>query len=63
MDSGRHAGGVAGTEAAVDVGFGQPGVLDRAHGDLGVKLCGGFIGRLAGGVLVNPGNVGFALDG
>ena len=57
------AGGVAGAEIAVDVGFGQPGILDRALGDLGMQLRGGFVGCVPGGMLVDPGNVGFALDG
>ena len=36
----KAAGGVAGAEIAVDVGFGEPGILDRALGDLGVQLRG-----------------------
>ena len=59
----QPAGGVAGAEIAVDIGLGQPGVLDRALGDLGMQLCGGFIGCVPGRMLVDPGNVGLALDG
>ena len=57
------AGSVAGAEIAVDIGLGQPGVLKRALGDLGMKLCGGFIGCVPGRMLIDPGNVGLALDG
>jgi hypothetical protein len=61
----RHhpARGVAGAEIAVDIGLGQACIFDRALGDFGVKLCGGFIGRVPGRMLVDPGNVGLALDG
>ena len=58
----RAARGIAGAEIAVDVGVGQAGVFQCALGDFGVKLCGGFIGRVPGGMFVNPGNVGLALD-
>ena len=57
------ARGVAGAEIAVDIVLGQPGILDRALGDLGVELGGGFVGCMPGRMLVNPGNVGLALDG
>jgi len=36
--------GVAGAEIAVDIGLGKPGVFQRALGDLGMELRGGFIG-------------------
>ena len=36
----KAAGGVAGAEIAVDIGFGEPGILDRALGDLGMQLRG-----------------------
>ena len=60
----RHhpAGGVAGAEIAVDIGLGQPGVLQRALGDFGMQLRGGFIGCMPGRMLVNPGQIGLALD-
>src|SRR5262249_28725183 len=54
---------VAGEEIAVDIGLGQACVLDRALGDFRVKLCRGFVGCMPGRMLVNPGNVGPALDG
>ncbi len=36
----KAAGGVAGAEIAVDIGFGEPGIFDRALGDLGMQLRG-----------------------
>ena len=36
----KAAGGVAGAEIAVDIGLGEPGILDRALGDLGMQLRG-----------------------
>src|SRR6476659_10820662 len=48
---------------AVDIGLGEACVFDRALGDLGVQLRGGFIGCVPGRMLIDPGNVGFALDG
>jgi hypothetical protein len=64
IDHVHHAaGGVAGAEIAVDIGFCQPGILDRALGDLGMELGGGFIGCVPGRMFVDPDNVGFALDG
>ena len=36
----KAAGGVAGAEIAVDVGLGEPGILERALGDLGMQLRG-----------------------
>ena len=61
----RHhpARGVAGAEIAVDIGLGQAGVFQRALGDFGMELCGGFIGCVPGRMLVDPGEVGLALDG
>ena len=60
----RHhpAGGVAGAEIAVDIGLGQACVFQRALGDFGMKLCGGFIGCVPGRMLVDPGEVGLTLD-
>src|SRR5260370_38381816 len=60
----RHdaAGGVTGAEITVNVGLGQSGVFQRAFGDFGVELCGGFIGCMPGWMLVNPGEIGLALD-
>src|SRR5262249_54345667 len=57
------AGRVSGHEVAVDIVLGEPGILDRPLGDLGVQLCGGFVGCVPGRVLKNTGNVGLALDG
>src|SRR6266702_5366732 len=54
---------VTGAEVAVDVVLGEPGILDRAFGDLGVKLGCGFVRRMPGRMFVDPGNVGLALDG
>jgi hypothetical protein len=54
---------VAGAEIAINIGLGEACVFDRALGDFGMELCGGFIGCVPGRMLVNPGNVGFALDG
>jgi hypothetical protein len=59
----KATGRVAGTEITVDVGPCQPGVFQRTFGDLGVKLCGGFIGCVPGRMFVNSGNVSFAPDG
>ena len=59
----RPAGGITGAKITVDIGFGQPCVFDRTLGDLGVQLRGGFIGCVPGRMLIDPGNVGFALDG
>ena len=59
----QPAGGVAGAEIAVDIGLGQPGVFNGALGDFGVQLRRGFIGCVPGWMLVDPGNVGLALDG
>src|ERR1700721_1997904 len=56
------AGSIAGAEIAVDIGPGQPGVFNRALGDLGLELCGGFIGGMRGRMFVDPGDIGFALD-
>src|SRR5947207_166933 len=53
---------VAGAEIAVDIGLAQPGVFDRAPGDFGMQLRGGFVGRIPGWMLVNPGDIGLALD-
>src|SRR5439155_19549208 len=53
---------VAAAEIAVDIGLGQPGVFNRALGDFGMQLRGGFVGRMPGWVLVDPGDVGLALD-
>ena len=53
---------VAGAEIAVDIAFRQPGVFNRALGDFGMQLRGGFIGCMPGWVLVDPGDVGLALD-
>ena len=36
----KAAGGVAGAEIAVDIGLGEPGILDRTLGDLGMQLRG-----------------------
>jgi hypothetical protein len=36
----KAAGGVAGAEIAIDIGLGEPGILDRALGDLGMQLRG-----------------------
>ncbi len=58
----RPAGRVAGAEIAVDVGLGQPGVLERALGDLGMQLRGRFVGCVPGRMLVDPGQIGLALD-
>ncbi|APO52550.1 hypothetical protein BD122_19806 [Bradyrhizobium diazoefficiens] len=57
------AGRVARAEIAVDIVLAEPGILDRALGDLGVELGGGFVRRMPGRVFVDPGNVGLALDG
>src|ERR1700679_3320685 len=56
------AGGVAGAEKAVDIGPGQTGIFDRALGDLAMELCGGFVGCMPGRMLVDPGDIGLALD-
>ena len=53
---------IAGAEIAVDIGLGQPGVLERALGDFGMQLRGGFVGCMPGRMLVNPGDVGLAFD-
>ena len=60
----RHhaARGVAGAEIAVDIGLGEACVFQCALGDFGMKLCGGFIGCMPGWMLVNSGEIGFALD-
>jgi len=59
----HHATGrVASAEIAVDIGLGQACVLQRALGDFGMKLCGGFIGCVPGRMLVDPGEVGLTLD-
>ncbi|MGY4371568.1 hypothetical protein ACVW1A_007633 [Bradyrhizobium sp. LB1.3] len=57
------AGRVARAEIAVNIVLAEPGILDRALGDLGMKLSGGFVRRMPGRVFKNPGNVGLALDG
>src|SRR4051794_33683091 len=57
------ARGIARAEIAVDIVLAEPGILDRALGDLGVKLGGGFVRRVPGRVFVDPRNVGLALDG
>ncbi len=53
---------IAGAEIAVDIGLGQPGIFQRALGDFGVELCGGFVGCVPGRVLIDPGEVGFSSD-
>ncbi len=59
----RAARRVAGAEIAVNIGLGQPGVFDRAFGDLSVQLRSGFVGCVPGRMLIDAGNVGLALDG
>jgi hypothetical protein len=54
---------IAGTEITVDVGLCQPGIFQRALSDLGVKLCGGFIGCVPGRMFINSSNVSLAPDG
>jgi len=56
------AGSIAGAEIAVDIAFGQPRVFNRALGDFSMQLRRGFIGCMPGWMLVNPGDVGLALD-
>src|ERR1039458_6015475 len=60
----RHhpARGVAGAEIAVDIGLAQASVFERAFGDFGVKLGGGFIRGVPGWMLKDPGDIGLALD-
>src|SRR6202035_1470571 len=58
----RPSRGVAGAEIAIDIGLGETGVFQRALGDFGMELRGGFIGCMPGGMLVDPGDVGLALD-
>ena len=53
---------VAGAEIAVDVVLGEARVFQRALGDFGVKLGGGFIRGVPGWMLKYPGNIGLALD-
>ncbi len=48
-------------EITVDVVLGQPGVIDRTLGDLGMELRQRFVRRLSCRVLVGPDNVRFAL--
>src|SRR5262249_10570571 len=57
------AGRIARAEIAVDVVLAEPGILDRALGDLRMELRGGFVRRMPGRVLIDPGNVVLALDG
>src|SRR3954468_21801372 len=57
------ARGIARAEIAVDIVLAEPGILDRALGDLGMELRGGFVRRVPGRVFVDPGNVGLAFDG
>src|SRR6185312_6184188 len=52
-----------GAEIAVDVVLRDPGILDRALCNFGMKLGGGFVRRMPGRVFVDPGNIGLALDG
>jgi hypothetical protein len=54
---------ISGTEITVDVDLCQPGIFQRALGDLGVKLCGGFIGCVPGRMFINSSNVSPAPDG
>jgi len=64
VDHGPEAAGrIARTEIAVDIVLGEAGILNGAFGDLGMELGGGFVGCMPGGMLVDPGNVGLALDG
>ena len=58
-----EAGRVAGAEIAVHVGLAQARVRQRAPGDLRVKLGQRLVVGLARRVLVDPGDVGLALDG
>ena len=60
----RHhpARGIAGAEIAVDIVFGQPGVFQRTLGDFGMQLRSGFVRCVPGRMLINPGDVGLALD-
>ena len=53
---------IAGAEIAVHIGFGQTRIGQRALGAFGMELGGRFIRRMPGRVLINPGDVGFALD-
>ena len=53
---------IAGAEIAVDVGLGQAGIFERALGDFGMQLRGGFVGGMPGRMLVNSGDVGLAFD-
>ena len=55
-------GRVARAEVAVDVGLGEPRVLQGALGDLGVELGQRLVVGLAGGMLVDSSDVGLSLD-
>src|SRR4051812_17535627 len=57
------AGRIAGAEIAINIGLGQAGVFQCALGDFSMKLRSGFIGRMPGWMLVDPRDVGLALDG
>ncbi len=60
----RHdaAGRVSGAEIAVNIGLRQACILQCALGTFGMQLRGGLVGRVPGGMLVDPGNIGFSLD-
>ena len=55
-------GRVARAEVAVDVGLGEPGVLQGTLGDLGVELGQRLVVGLAGRMLVDSSDVGLSLD-
>ena len=53
---------ITGAEIAINIGLGEPGVLESALGDLGMKLGGGFVRSVPGLVFEYPGNIGLPPD-
>ena len=64
LDHGHRpeAGRIAGAEIAVDVVLAEAGIVQRALGHLGVDLRQRDVRRQPRRMLVDAGNVGFALD-
>lgn len=61
----RHraeAGRIAGAEVAVDIVLGETGILQRTLGHFGVDLCQGQVLGQSRWMLIDTGNIRFALD-
>ena len=49
-------------EEAVDILMRETSILERAFGDFGMQLCGGFVRRVPSRMLIDARDIGLALD-